>query len=107
MKVVHQLSCLVSSYLHGDLTVCFCHVTCAYQSKPTLYSYLNFKELLPRGRSQIGSAKDCNWTPTHNQLVIKGKINHLVELTELFSCIGSPFLDGAFECMFLSCHIRV
>ena len=32
------------------LTVCFYHVTCAFQSEPTLYSSLNFKELFPRNK---------------------------------------------------------
>ena len=35
------------------LTVCFYHVTCAFQSEPTLYGCLNFKELFARNRCGI------------------------------------------------------
>ena len=36
-----------------SLTVCSCHVTYAFPSESTLYSSLNFKELLARNRSKI------------------------------------------------------
>ena len=35
------------------LTVCSYHVTCAFQSESTLYSFLNFKELFPQNRCGI------------------------------------------------------
>ena len=35
------------------LTVCFYHVTYAFQSESTLYSCLNVKELLARSRREI------------------------------------------------------
>ena len=35
------------------LTVCSCHVTYAFESESTLYSCLNVKELLARGRREI------------------------------------------------------
>ena len=37
----------------SDLTVCSYHVTYAFQSESTLYSCLNFKELLARNRRKI------------------------------------------------------
>ena len=37
----------------SDLTVCSYHVTYAFQSESTLYSCLNFKELLARNRPKI------------------------------------------------------
>ena len=37
----------------SDLTVCSYHVTYAFQSESTLYSCLNFKELLARNRREI------------------------------------------------------
>ena len=63
------------------MTVCFYHVTYAFQSESTLYSCLNVKELLARSRREIWNLSDCNWTRTH--------------------------LYGEFDCMFLSCHVRV
>ena len=48
------------------LTVCSCHVTYAFQSESTLYSYLNVKELLARSRREIWSLAEwlsvCLWT---------------------------------------------
>ena len=35
------------------MTVCFYHVTYAFQSESTLYSCLNVKELLARSRREI------------------------------------------------------
>ena len=40
------------------LTVCSYHVTCAFQSESTLYSCLNFKELLP----ETGAISTWLWT---------------------------------------------
>ena len=50
---------------------------------------------------------DCNWTRTHTHLVHKGTLNHLAKLTKWLSCVVSTYLYGAFDCMFLSCHVRV
>ena len=36
-----------------SMTVCFYHVTYAFQSESTLYSCLNVKELLARSRREI------------------------------------------------------
>ena len=62
-----------------------CHVTYAFQSESTLYSFLNVKELLARSRHEIWSLSDCNWTRTHNHLVHKQTLNHLAKLTKWFS----------------------
>ena len=42
------------------LTVCYCHVTYAFHSDSTLYSYLNVKELLARNRRHIWSLSESN-----------------------------------------------
>ena len=57
------------------LTVCFCHVTYAFQSESTLYSWVNVKELLARNRRAIWSLSDCNWTRNHSHLVRKQTLN--------------------------------
>ena len=87
--------------------VCSCHVTYAFQSESTLYSCLNVKELLARNRRDIWRLSDCNWTRTHNHLVRKRTLNHLAKLTKWLSWVVSTYLYGAFDCMFLSCHVRV
>ena len=61
-------------------TVCSCHVTYAFQSESTLYSYLNVKELLAQSRHEIWSLSDCNWNWTQNHLVLKRTFNHLAKL---------------------------
>ena len=83
-------------------TVCSYHVTYAFQSESTLYSWLNFKELLAWRRLVIWSLTDCNETRTHNHLVRKRTTNHLARLAKWLSCVGSTYLFGAFDCMF--CH---
>ena len=60
------------------MTVYSYHVTYTFQSKSTLYSCLNVKELLARSWCKIWSLSDCNWTRTHNHLVHKWTFSHLV-----------------------------
>ena len=50
---------------------------------------------------------DCNGTRTHNYLVRKRTLNHLAKLAKWLSCVVSTYLCGAFDCMFLSYHVRV
>ena len=47
----------------------------------TLYSCLNFKELLARNRCEIWSLNDRNGTRNHNHLVRKRTLNYLAKLT--------------------------
>ena len=63
------------------LTVCYYHVTYAFQSASRLYRCLNVTELFSRNRRGIWSLSDCNGTGTHNHLVRKQTLNHLVKLT--------------------------
>ena len=85
------------------LTVSSCHATCAFQSESTLYTFLNFKELLARNREDIWSLSDCNGTRTHNDLVPKRTLNYLAKLMKLFNWIVSTYLYVPLECMFFSC----
>ena len=50
---------------------------------------------------------NCNWTRTQNHLVLKRTLNHLVKLAKWLSCVLSTYLYGAFDGMFLSCHVHV
>ena len=50
---------------------------------------------------------DCNGTQTHNHLVRKRTLKHLAKLTKWLSWVVSTYLYCAFDCMFLSCHVRV
>ena len=89
------------------LTVCSYHVKYAFQSESTLYSCLNVKELLPRSRREIRNISDWNRIRTHNHLVHERTLNHLAKLAKWLSCIVRTYLYGAFDCMFLSCHLRI
>ena len=89
------------------LTVSSCHVMYAFQSESTLYNYLNVKELLARNRWNFWKLSDCNWTRTQNHLVRQRTLNHLLKLTKWFSCILNTYLYGTFDCMFLSCQVRI
>ena len=89
------------------LIVCFYHVTYEFESESTLYSRLNVKKLIARSRRHIWRLSDCNGTRTHNHLVRKRTLNHLAKLAKWLSCAVSTSLYGAFDCMFLSCHVRV
>ena len=83
------------------------HVTYAFQSESTLYSCLNVNELLARSRWEIWRWSDCNWTGTQNHLVLRRTLNHLAKLAKWSSSTLSTYLYGAFDCMCLSCHVRV
>ena len=106
-KLSKWLSCVVSTYLYGAFDCIWYHVTYAFQSKSTLCSCLNIKELLAPNRRDIWSLSDSNGIWTYNHLVHKRTLNHLAKLTKWLSCVVSTYLYGAFDCMFLSCHIRV
>ena len=59
------------------------HVTYAFYSGFTHYSYLNVKEILAQNRRNIWSLSDCNGIRTHNHLVQKRTLNHLAKLISL------------------------
>ena len=59
------------------LTVCYCHVTYAFQGESILYSCLIVKELRAQNRSNIWGLSGSNGTRTHNDLVRKRTLNHL------------------------------
>ena len=91
----------------AHLSPCPCHVTYLFQNKSTLYSFLYVKELLPRSRREIWRSSECNWCRNPNNLVLKRTLNHLAKLAKWLSCVRSTYLYREFDCMSLSCHIRV
>ena len=50
---------------------------------------------------------DCNWSRTQKHLVRKQALNHLAKLGKWLSSVLSTYLYGAFDCMYLSCHVRI
>ena len=89
------------------LIVCSYHVTYEIESESTLYSCVNAKELLARRRPHIWRLSYCNGALPHNHLLRQRILNHLAKLAKWLSSVVSTYLYGAFDCMFLSCHVRV
>ena len=56
---------------------------------------------------KVNNKNVCNWTRTHKHLGHKRTLNHWDKLAKWLSCVLSTSLYGAFDCMFLSCHVRV
>ena len=50
---------------------------------------------------------ESNGIRTHNHLVSKQTLNHLAKLTRWLSRVVGTYLYGAFDCMLLSCHVRI
>ena len=55
----------------------------------------------------ITCLSDCNRTQTHKHLVCKRTLNYLAKLAKWFSYVVRTYLYRAFDCMLLSCHVRV
>ena len=58
-------------------------------------------------KTSLWILSDCNWTRTQNHLVCKRTLNHLAKLATWLSSVLNTYLYGAFDCMFLPCHIRI
>ena len=67
---------------------------------------LNVMEHLARSNHHIWSLSDMNQIRTHDHLVGKQRLNHLVKLAKWFSCVVSTYLYGAIDCMLLPCPGR-
>ena len=82
-------------------TVCYYHVTYTFQSESTLYRCLNVKELL--ANKEVRYLK-FRW---QQQNLNPRPLDHLAKLVKWLSCVVGTYLDGAFDYMLLSCHVRV
>ena len=83
------------------LIICCYHVMYAFHSESTLHICLNVRELLARNWRYFWSLSHCNETQTFSHLVRKRTRNHLAKLTKWLN------LHGAFDCMLLSCYVRI
>ena len=75
--------------------------TYVYQSASTLFGCLNI------WRHDIWSLSGRNGIRTHNHLLRKRTLNHLVQLAKWLTCVASAYLYRAFDCMILSCHVHI
>ena len=56
---------------------------------------------------KVIQVSDSNEIWTHNRLICKRILKHLLKLAKWLSCVVSSYLYGAFDCMLLSCHVWV
>ena len=75
--------------------------------KSTNVQLNKLKEVVKSNEGATLRLGDCNWTRTHNHLVHKRTLNHLAKQAKGLSCVVSTYLYGAFDYMFLSCHVSV
>ena len=106
-RLTKSSSCVVRFISTMNLTVCYYHVTHAFESEYTLYSSLIVKDLLARRMRKIFSLSHCKWTWIHNYLVPKQTLNLFPELTKYLISDVTTYLYGTFDCMLLSCHVQV
>ena len=110
MRTQNSFSRIWNNYMFAQSkpqTGCSYHVMYTFQNESTVSIYLDVKELHAWSRREIWSLSDCNWTRTHNHLVHKQTLNYLTRLAKWLSCVVSTYLYGAFDCMFMSCHVHV
>ena len=72
-----------------------------------VYSCPNVKELLVWRRREILNLIYCTWNRTQNDLGRKRLLNHLTKLTKWLSCVLSTYLYSEYNCISLSCHLRI
>ena len=78
-----------------------------FKGELTFYSSFNVKELFVQKRREIWSLSAYNGSRTHNHVAGKRLVNHLDNLAKWLRCVVSTDLYGAFDCMFLSYHVRI
>ena len=104
--VVKGLSKLAG--LPGNFSCCLEHLTCR-EPVSTCFcrKEIHKRDYIRSFKNTQGRLSDCNGTRTHNHLIRKRTLNHFAKLAKWLSCVVSTYLSGAFDCMFLSCHVRV
>ena len=62
---------------------------------------------LLKGGAESKVLNDWNWTRTQSPLVRKRTLNHFAQLAKWLSCVLCTYLYSAFDCLFLSRHVRI
>ena len=105
-KTLTAVSCIFHSLnfdVNNDLPLYIELTLSSYQDKGACM----FLSCHVRVSERIHTLSDCKWTRLHNHLVRKRTLNHLAKFAKWFTCVVSTYLKGAFDCMFLSWHVRV
>ena len=106
-KLANWLSWVVSTYLYGAFGRIF--LSCHVRNSEWIHNIvcLNVKELLARRNHHIWTLSDSNEIRTNNHLSCKPTRNHRGKLVKWLSCVARTYLYGGFDCMLLSCHVRI
>ena len=78
--------------------LCYYYATTVFQIESALYSCLDVKEILARNRCDTWYFSDSNAIRTHNHLIHKPTLNHLVKLAKWLSSVVGTYLYSAFVC---------
>ena len=105
-KLTKWLSCTVSTYLCNAFKCVF--LSSHIRILAWIYTlYLpECQGTFPGDRRDIWNLSDCIRVWTYSHLVRKGTINQLVKLANWLSCVVNTSLHAAFQCVYLSFHIR-
>ena len=84
-----------------------CFLARRHLNKMFLTNFENLNSISNISQETHDFLSDCNWTRTHNHLLYKRTLKYLAKLAKWLSCVVSTYLYGAFDCMFLSCDVRI
>ena len=79
----------------------------SYHARALEWIYTLYLPECPQSRRHIWSSSDSNGIRTNNYLVLKRTLNNFAKLAKRLSCVVSTYLYVAFDCMLLSCHLRI
>ena len=106
-KLTKQMSWIVSTYLYSAFDIMFSlYLVLVWEWIHTLY----WPECQGTFCSKQALYLKFNWLQedsNHKHLVPKQTLKHLAKLTKWFSWVVSTYMYGAFDCIFLLCHVRV
>ena len=95
-KLLKWLKCIVSTYLHGAIIVCFYHVTYAFRVNLHSVIILNVNDLFTQNRCDILNLIDLNETWILDHLVWKRTPKHLAKMTKRLCCVVTTNLHDVF-----------
>ena len=106
-KLTTWLGFIVSTYLYGPFDCMLVSSNVAISEWfHTLY-FPECQELLARNRRDISTLTYFNRSRTHNHLVRKRTLNYYAKLAKWLSFVVSTYPYVAFDCILVSCHLRI
>ena len=85
-KLAKWWTCVVSTYLYGALTVCFYHVTYTFRGNIRFVNVWISRNSMLETSSISKVQVATTGIKTHNHLLHKRTLNHLVKLAKQFNC---------------------